>query len=59
MTRAGNTIVVTLGALSGTTDTANSPAAMSWAPSALATDRAGNTMSTTAVAQTGAAAKDF
>jgi hypothetical protein len=58
MTRAGNTIVVTLGGITGTIATSHS-ASMTWTPSILATDRAGNPMSTTLATESGAPDKDF
>lgn len=58
MTRAGNTIVVTLGGISGTVTTSHA-GTITWTPSSLATDRAGNPMSTTVATESGSPDTDF
>jgi hypothetical protein len=59
MVRSGNTIVITLGTVSGAPQTAGATGTMSWNPSATAYDAAGNAASTTARTETGSADKDF
>jgi hypothetical protein len=59
MTRAGNDIDVTLGAVNGTAATTAKTTALTWSPSTLATDRAGNPMSPTPVVETGLPDKEF
>jgi hypothetical protein len=59
MAISGNAITVTLGTASAGPRTATSNGAMVWAPSALATDRAGNAESTTTRTETGTADKEF
>lgn len=59
MTQSGAAITVTLGSrISGTVTTA-SPGTMTWKPSNLATDLAGNAALSTQVTETGAADRDF
>jgi hypothetical protein len=59
MVMSGTTITITLGTQSAAATTAAATGTMSWTPSASATDPAGNAASTTAVAESGAADKDF
>jgi hypothetical protein len=59
MVRSGSTITVTLGTASGATTTAAATGTMTWTPSATAYDRAGNTASTAAATESGAADKEF
>ena len=59
MVRNGSQITVTLGTASGATGTANANATMSWTPSNVPTDAAGNACSTAPGTETGAADKDF
>ena len=60
MVQSGAAITVTLGTLSsGSVGTAGSTGAMSWSPSATATDLAGNACSTSAVTESGTADKEF
>ena len=59
MSMSGTTVTVTLGTASGATLTALLPTTMSWAPSATATDEAGNTAATTAASGAGSSDKDF
>jgi chitinase len=60
MQRVGNTVTVTLGALtSGTRRTGAKKTAMTWTPSTAATDLAGNPCSGTAVTESGAKDTDF
>jgi hypothetical protein len=60
MVMTGSTITVTLGTASGQAATPGLAAgAMSWVPSATATDRAGNATSTTTVNETGAGDVEF
>lgn len=59
MAMSGNTITITLGTQSAAATTAAATGTMTWAPSASATDPAGNAASTTAVTESGAADKDF
>jgi hypothetical protein len=60
MTRSGSTITITIGAyISGTLATATGNGAMNWRPHGSTTDLAGHAVSTTAVAETGGADKDF
>jgi hypothetical protein len=60
MTRVGNTITVTFGALtSGTRNTGSKKSRLSWTPSASATDLAGNAMPTTVFNEPGANDQDF
>lgn len=59
MVMSGSTITVTLGTASGTVSTATGTAAMTWTPSATATDRAGNALAVAGVTETGAADLDF
>jgi hypothetical protein len=51
MVQSGSAITVTLGNASGATKTANTAAAMIWAPSTSATDRAGNACLVTAATE--------
>jgi hypothetical protein len=64
MTMSGNSITITLGTQSAVglgvdAITAAATGTMNWPPSASATDRAGNAVSTTAVDESGAADKEF
>ena len=60
MALSGNTLTVTLGGeVQGTVTTVGGTGTMRWTPSALATDAAGNAMSTTALNEPGAADRDF
>ena len=60
MVQSGANITVTLGSFtSGTLNTDATTGLMSWAPSATATDIAGNACSTTAATESGAADTDF
>ena len=61
MTRSGNSITLALGTASGsgTALTAVGNGTMSWPPSALATDRAGNVASIAAASESGGADKEF
>jgi hypothetical protein len=61
MTRSGNSITIVLGTASGsgTALTAGGNGTMSWPPSALATDRAGNAASSAAASESGGADKEF
>ena len=59
MVMSGSTITITLGTPSGTPTTAANTSGMTWTPSATATDRAGNSCSTTAKSETGTADKDY
>jgi hypothetical protein len=60
MVKSGAAITITLGTLaSGAVRTDNSNVTLSWPPSATATDLAGNSCSTAAVAEGGAADGDF
>ncbi len=59
MVMSGSTITITLGTASGATTTAAATGTMSWAPSATATDLAGNACTTTAKTESGAADKEF
>ena len=59
MTMSGATITITLGTQSAAATTAAGTGAMSWTPSASATDPAGNNASTTAVTESGTADKEF
>ena len=60
MVQSGSTITVTLGTLgSGNPKTNGSAAAMTWTPSASATDAAGNACSTSPRTETGASDVDF
>jgi hypothetical protein len=58
MALSGGTVTVTLGTASGATTTAAAASAMVWTPAA-ATDEAGNTATTTAATESGAADKNF
>jgi hypothetical protein len=53
MVQSGSVITVTLGNPSGATKTVSTAAAMIWAPSTSATDRAGNACSVTAATESG------
>ncbi len=59
MVQSGSVITVTLGNSSGTTKTASTAAAMSWAPSTSATDRAGNAGTATAATESGGSDVEF
>lgn len=59
MTMEGTKIVLTLGTQSAAATTAAATGTMSWTPSATATDASGNPTATTAVAESGAADKEF
>ena len=59
MTRVGNAIVVTLGAVSGPNLAAKGPGHISWTPSNLATHRAGNPMPTTPAIHSGVHLRGF
>ena len=59
MTASGSAISLVLGTPSGAALTANAAAAMTWTPSAAATDRAGNATSVTTGTESGASDKDF
>jgi hypothetical protein len=59
MVGSGSTMTVTLGTASGATTTAAGTGTMTWTPSATAYDRAGNTASTAAATESGAADKEF
>ena len=59
MVQSTATITLTLGTPSATATTAASTGTMSWTPSAIVTDAAGNAMSTSAVTESGTADKDF
>jgi hypothetical protein len=59
MVMTGNTITITLGTTTGTPVTSAANVAMTWSPSATATDLAGNPMSTANVNETGAADREF
>jgi hypothetical protein len=60
MVMSGTVVTITLGTLqSGTVSTVNSNVTLQWTPSATATDRAGNAMSTTARNEQGAADPNF
>jgi Bacterial Ig-like domain len=59
MTMSGNTITITLGTQSAAATTAAATGAMTWTPSATATDPAGNAASTAAVTESGTADKEF
>jgi chitinase len=58
--QSGARVTITLGALlSGTAKTATKASAMLWTPSALASDLAGNAVSSAVVSETSPAGKDF
>jgi hypothetical protein len=59
MVKSGNTIVITLGTVSGSPQTAGGTSTMQWTPSATAYDAAGNAASTTTRSETGSADKEF
>jgi hypothetical protein len=59
MVMSGSTIMITLGTPSVTADTASGNGTMTWTPSASATDRAGNTASTSTVTESGGADREF
>jgi hypothetical protein len=61
MTRSGNSITIVLGTASGsgTALTAGGDGTMSWPPSALATDRAGNVASIAVASESGGADREF
>ena len=59
MVRSGNAIIVTLGGSAGSPSTAGGNSTMTWFPSAVATDNAGNTVGTASVTESGAADKEF
>jgi len=59
MALSGDSVTITLGTASGATGTAAIASAMVWTPSATATDEAGNTASTSAATESGAADKNF
>jgi chitinase len=58
--QSGTRVTITLGALtSGTSKTSTKSSAMSWTPSASATDLAGNACATTVVSESSPTGKDF
>ena len=60
MTMTGTQVAITFGALaSGSVNTVAASTTMRWTPSAAATDLAGNSVTNTAVAESGAADRDF
>jgi hypothetical protein len=59
MVMSGSTITLTLGTPSVTAETAAGSGTMTWTPSASATDRAGNALSTSAVTESGSGDKEF
>ncbi len=59
MAVSGNGFVVVLGTQSGNGTTAAANGTMSWAPSAVAYDRAGNAAATTPRTELGAADREF
>ena len=60
MQRSGNSVVLTLGALtSGTVKTGVKKGWMTWAPSTAATDLAGNVVSAASVTESGGNDRDF
>jgi hypothetical protein len=59
MSMSGGTIVVTLGTQSANPKTDSSSPAMTWTPSASATDRAGNPCSAAAATQSGTVGRNF
>jgi hypothetical protein len=59
MVMSGSTVTITLGTQSATATTAAATGSMTWTPSSAATDVAGNSVSTTAVVESGAADKEF
>jgi len=59
MALSGSAITVTLGTSSATAGTAAGTGTLTWTPSSAVTDAAGNASSTAAVAESGAADKDF
>jgi len=59
MVLSGNSIIVTLGTASGTTNTVVTANNMTWTPAAGALDRAGNACTTTAVTEGGASDVEF
>lgn len=59
MVMSGNQIFITLGTQSAAATTAAATGAMSWTPSASATDASGNPTATTAVTESGTADKEF
>ena len=59
MVMSGNTVTVTLGTPSVTTDTAAGNGTMTWAPSATPYDRAANAASTASVNESGGADREF
>jgi hypothetical protein len=59
MTASGSAVTLVLGTPTGPVGTMAAAAAMSWTPSIAAFDRAGNTASATARAETGTSDKDF
>lgn len=59
MTLNGNSITVVLGTASGSPTTASGNGSLIWTPSATATDRAGNAVSTTTLTESGNADRDF
>jgi len=59
MVMSGNTVTVTLGTPSATTDTAAGNGTMTWAPSATPYDRAANAASTASVNESGGADREF
>jgi len=59
MTASGSAISMVLGTPSGAVGTASSAAAMTWTPSTVATDRAGNATSATTRSESGTSDRDF
>lgn len=59
MTASGSVISFVLGTASGAVGTSAAAAAMTWTPSATATDRAGNASTTTPRTETGTSDRDF
>lgn len=59
MVQSGTTITVTFGTLAGSTQMVTQSATLTWTPSALTTDAAGNPGSTTIVTESGGADRNF
>ena len=59
MTASGAAISLVLGTASGAVTTAAAAGAMTWTPSATATDRAGNASTTTIRTESGTSDRDF
>jgi hypothetical protein len=59
MVQSAGVVTITLGTPSGTTNTVTNKTAISWTPSATATDVAGNAASTTAAAESGTSDSEF